>query len=139
MTSSYRHARAARLYVDRRTRPDLLRAALEAGYRSFDSAAVAGTEEHVGSAIKESGIPREELFVTTKLWNCDQGYGSALRAFDTSLAKLDVEYVDTPRRVPRPSKSRTSKSNITQAWQECGSGAVAMARTAREPRRSRYK
>ncbi|CAL9365014.1 putative oxidoreductase_MSMEI_2347 [Streptomyces sp. enrichment culture] len=69
-------------------------AALEAGYRSIDTAAIYGNEEGTGKAIAASGIPREELFVTTKLWNGDQGYDSTLRAFDTSLAKLGLEYVD---------------------------------------------
>ncbi|GHH88616.1 oxidoreductase [Streptomyces sulfonofaciens] len=68
--------------------------ALEAGYRSIDTAAVYGNEAGTGRAIAESGIPRDELFVTTKLWNGDQGYDSALRAFDTSLKKLGLDYVD---------------------------------------------
>ncbi len=69
-------------------------AALEAGYRSIDTAAIYGNEEGTGRAIAASGIAREDLFVTTKLWNSDQGYDSTLRAFDTSLAKLGLEYVD---------------------------------------------
>ncbi|MFE9168925.1 aldo/keto reductase [Streptomyces kebangsaanensis] len=68
--------------------------ALEAGYRSIDTAALYGNEEGTGRAVAASGIPREEVFVTTKLWNSDQGYDSALRAFDTSLGKLGLEYVD---------------------------------------------
>ena len=68
--------------------------ALEAGYRSIDTAAVYGNEEGTGRAIAASGIAREDLFVTTKLWNADQGYDSTLRAFDTSLAKLGLDYVD---------------------------------------------
>ncbi|WP_302185301.1 aldo/keto reductase [Streptomyces sp. GMY02] len=68
--------------------------ALEAGYRSIDTAAAYGNEEGTGQAIAASGTPREELFVTTKLSNADQGYDSALRAFDTSLAKLGLDYVD---------------------------------------------
>ncbi|MYZ40406.1 aldo/keto reductase [Streptomyces sp. MnatMP-M17] len=68
--------------------------ALESGYRSIDTAAIYGNEEGTGQAIAASGIAREELFVTTKLWNSDQGYESALRAFDTSLEKLGLEYVD---------------------------------------------
>lgn len=69
-------------------------AALKAGYRLIDTAAIYGNEQGVGEAIKESGIPREELFITTKLWNGDQGYDSALKAFNTSLEKLGLEYVD---------------------------------------------
>ncbi|MEW2103147.1 aldo/keto reductase [Streptomyces cellulosae] len=69
-------------------------AALEAGYRSIDTAAIYGNEEGTGKAIARSGIPREDVFVTTKLWNSDQGYDSTLKAFDTSLAKLGLDYVD---------------------------------------------
>lgn len=68
--------------------------ALEAGYRSIDTAAIYGNEEGTGRGIAASGVPREELFVTTKLWNSDQGYDATLRAFDASLAKLGLEYLD---------------------------------------------
>ncbi|MFR9798819.1 aldo/keto reductase [Streptomyces sp. MS06] len=68
--------------------------ALEAGYRSIDTAAIYGNEEGTGRAIAASGLPREDVFVTTKLWNSDQGYDATLRAFDTSLAKLGLDYVD---------------------------------------------
>lgn len=68
--------------------------ALEAGYRSIDTAAIYGNEEGTGKALAASGLPREELFVTTKLWNGDQGQDATLRAFDTSLTKLGLEYVD---------------------------------------------
>ncbi|MFK8850279.1 aldo/keto reductase [Streptomyces sp. Ac-502] len=68
--------------------------ALEAGYRSIDTAAIYGNEEGTGKALAASGIARDELFVTTKLWNDEQGYDSTLRAFDTSLGKLGLEYVD---------------------------------------------
>ncbi|MGV9698086.1 aldo/keto reductase [Streptomyces sp. NPDC003470] len=68
--------------------------ALEAGYRSIDTAAIYGNEEGTGKAIAASGVAREDLFVTTKLWNSEQGYDSTLRAFDASLDKLGLEYVD---------------------------------------------
>jgi len=68
--------------------------ALEAGYRHIDTAAVYGNEKEVGQAIQQSGIPRKEIFVTTKLWNDDQGYDTALKAFDLSLKKLKMDYVD---------------------------------------------
>lgn len=68
--------------------------ALEAGYRMIDTAAVYGNEKGVGHAIKSSGIPREELFVTTKLANRDQGYDLALSAIDVSLARLGLDTVD---------------------------------------------
>ncbi|WP_307808232.1 aldo/keto reductase [Streptomyces oryzae] len=68
--------------------------ALESGYRSIDTAAAYANEEGVGRAIAQSGLPRDELFITTKLWNSDQGYDTALRAFDASLAKLGLDFVD---------------------------------------------
>ncbi|HWO75597.1 MAG TPA: aldo/keto reductase [Bacillus sp. (in: firmicutes)] len=68
--------------------------ALEAGYRSIDTAMIYKNEEGVGKAIKESGIPREELFITTKVWNSDQGYDNTLRAFDASLERLGLDYLD---------------------------------------------
>ncbi|MBB6434695.1 aldo/keto reductase [Streptomyces candidus] len=68
--------------------------ALEAGYRSIDTAAIYGNEEGTGRALASSGIPRADLFVTTKLWNDKQGYDSTLRAFDESLGKLGLDYVD---------------------------------------------
>jgi diketogulonate reductase-like aldo/keto reductase len=67
-------------------------AALEAGYRHIDTAAVYGNEESVGAAIRMSGIPRDEIFVTTKLWNTD--HRQPERALDTSLRKLKMDYVD---------------------------------------------
>ena len=68
--------------------------ALEAGYRSIDTAKIYRNEEGVGNAIKQSGIPREEIFVTTKVWNRDQGYQSTLDAFDASLKRLQLDYLD---------------------------------------------
>ncbi|NWF26703.1 aldo/keto reductase [Streptomyces sp. PKU-EA00015] len=68
--------------------------ALEAGYRSIDTAAVYKNEAGTGKAVAESGIAREELFVTTKLWNSEQGYDATLRAFDASLDRLGLDYVD---------------------------------------------
>lgn len=68
--------------------------AIEAGYKSIDTAAVYGNEEGVGQAIKESGASREDLFITTKVWNSDQGYETTLKALDTSLQKLGLDYVD---------------------------------------------
>ena len=68
--------------------------ALEAGYRLIDTAAVYGNEAGVGKAIKSSNIPREQLFITTKVWNADQGYDQTLAAFDKSLERLGLDYVD---------------------------------------------
>jgi diketogulonate reductase-like aldo/keto reductase len=71
-----------------------VKAALKAGYRHIDTAAAYGNEESVGRAIKESGVPRKEIFLTTKLWNTEHGYDSALRAFEESAGKLGTDYVD---------------------------------------------
>lgn len=71
-----------------------VKSAIDTGYRHIDTAAIYQNEEGVGRAIRESGVVREELFVTTKVWNSDQGYDSTLKAFDTSLAKLGLDYVD---------------------------------------------
>lgn len=68
--------------------------AIKAGYRSIDTAAFYKNEASVGKAIKEAGVPREELFITTKVWNTDQGYESTLAAFDESLKRLDLDYID---------------------------------------------
>lgn len=69
-------------------------AALRAGYRHIDTAAVYGNEAQVGAAISESGVAREQVFVTSKLWNNDQGYDKALHAFDASMKRLKLEYLD---------------------------------------------
>jgi diketogulonate reductase-like aldo/keto reductase len=68
--------------------------ALRRGYRHVDTARVYGNEKDVGEGIRESGVPRREVFVTTKLWNDDHGYDAALRAFDLSLARLGLEWID---------------------------------------------
>jgi diketogulonate reductase-like aldo/keto reductase len=68
--------------------------AIQAGYRSIDTAAIYKNEVGVGKGIQQSGVPREELFITTKVWNEDQGHESALRAFEQSLSKLGLDYLD---------------------------------------------
>ncbi|MBP2478046.1 diketogulonate reductase-like aldo/keto reductase [Crossiella equi] len=68
--------------------------ALRAGYRSIDTAAIYGNEAGVGAALAGSGIARDELFITTKVWNADQGYDSVLSAFDASMDKLKLDYLD---------------------------------------------
>ena len=68
--------------------------ALETGYRHIDTAAIYGNEAGVGRAIANSGVAREDIFLTTKLWNSDQGYESAFEAFEASLEKLGTDYVD---------------------------------------------
>ena len=68
--------------------------ALDVGYRSLDTAATYGNEEGVGDAMSKSGIPREEIFLTSKLWVADQGYDSAMKAFEKTLKKLQTDYLD---------------------------------------------
>ncbi len=69
-------------------------AALDAGYRHIDTAKLYDNEEGVGAAIRESGLDRDEVFVTTKVWNTDQGYDDTLRAFDASMERLGFEVLD---------------------------------------------
>lgn len=69
-------------------------AALAAGYRLIDTAKIYGNEMGVGNAVKSANVPREQLFITTKLWNEDQGYDAALQAIDNSLLELQLSYVD---------------------------------------------
>lgn len=73
---------------------DSVKEALKVGYRHIDTAAFYGNEEGIGLAIKESGIPREEIFLVSKVWNTDQGYETTLEAFETSIKKLDTTYLD---------------------------------------------
>ena len=68
--------------------------AIETGYRSIDTAAAYGNEEAVGRAIKRSGVPREDLFITTKLWISDAGYDKAKKAFEASMKRLQLDYLD---------------------------------------------
>ena len=68
--------------------------ALEIGYRHIDTAAIYGNEAGVGRALASSGLPRDDVFVTTKLWNSEQGYDSTLRAFDVSMEKLGLDVLD---------------------------------------------
>ncbi len=88
--------------------------ALEVGYRHIDTAAAYGNEKGVGRAIEKSGIPRDELFITTKLWNSDQGTQSVVDAMDLSLEKLGLDYVDLYLiHWPRPDLDRYLDSWLT--------------------------
>lgn len=80
--------------ADGETVENAVRWALETGYRHIDTAAIYGNEAGVGRAIKQSGVPRAEIFVTSKVWNRDQGYDQALAAFEASLDRLEMDYVD---------------------------------------------
>lgn len=92
-----------------------VRHALDIGYRHIDTAAFYGNEEDVGRAVRDSGIARGEIYVTTKLWNSDQGYESALRAFDRSMQCLKLDYVDLYLiHWPEPGKRRDSWRALTE-------------------------
>jgi 2,5-diketo-D-gluconate reductase A len=73
---------------------ELLHAAFEAGYRRIDTAALYGNEQAVGEAIRDSSLTRDEIFVTTKIWNEDQGSARAAEAIDESLERLNIDYLD---------------------------------------------
>jgi diketogulonate reductase-like aldo/keto reductase len=90
--------------------------ALALGYRHIDTAAVYGNEESVGRAVKESGIPREAIFITSKLWNSDHGYEATLKAFEITMGKLGLDYLDLYLiHWPNPVKFRSN-------WQEANAG-----------------
>lgn len=74
--------------------PDVVKTALDAGYRAFDTAHFYFNEASLGKALNETNIPREELFITTKLWNDHQGYEQTKQAFNASLQKLNMDYID---------------------------------------------
>lgn len=80
--------------VDEEVAVDSVKAALENGYRSIDTASFYNNEKGVGKGIRESGVPREEIFITSKVWNDEQGYEETLEAFERSLEKLGLEYLD---------------------------------------------
>jgi diketogulonate reductase-like aldo/keto reductase len=92
-------------------------AAIEAGYRHIDTAAIYGNEESVGKAVRESGIPREEIFITTKLWNEDHGNPS--KAIDVSLKRLGVDYVDLYL-IHFPVAQRNASWKVMQTMQAAG-------------------
>ena len=91
--------------------------AINVGYRHFDTAAFYNTEEALGKAIKKSGIPREEFFVTTKVWKTCMGYEGAKKSFEESLEKLDMDYVDLLLiHWPRPDAESDWKKLDIETW-----------------------
>jgi diketogulonate reductase-like aldo/keto reductase len=80
--------------TDKEAAVDAMLAAIQAGYRAIDTAAVYQNENEVGEAVRSSGIKREDLFITSKVWNTDQGYDNTLRAFEASLERLGFDYLD---------------------------------------------
>lgn len=93
-----------------------VKTALEVGYRHIDTAAGYGNEESVGIAVRESGIQREEIFITSKLQNSEHGYDNTIRAFEDTMKKLDMDYLDLYLiHWPNPIKFRTN-------WREANAG-----------------
>lgn len=91
--------------------------AIEVGYRHFDTAAFYNTEEALGKAIKKSGIPREEFFITTKVWKTSMGYKGAKKSFEESLEKLDMDYVDLLLiHWPKPDEESDWKKIDIETW-----------------------
>lgn len=102
--------------------------ALEAGYRLVDTAALYGNESDVGAAVRESGLPREDVFVTTKLHKDDHGYESALRGFDGSLERLGLDYVDLYLiHWPGPSRRRESWEALERILDEGRARAIGVS------------
>ena len=91
--------------------------AIEAGYRHFDTAAFYNTEEALGKGLKKSGLPREEFFVTTKVWKTCMGYEESKKSFEESLEKLDMDYVDLLLiHWPRPDAESDWKQLDIETW-----------------------
>ncbi len=102
--------------------------ALECGYRLIDTAKLYANEKDVGFAVRESGLPRENVFVTTKLWNTDHGYDSATRAFRESLRQLDMEFVDLYLiHWPVPRKRGESWKALMKLYEDGKSRAIGVS------------
>lgn len=100
---------------------DALHQALADGYRHIDTAAAYDNEATVGKALAVAGIPREELFVTTKVWNTDRGYDATLKAFEESRKKLHLDYVDLylvhwPRPRARRAVAADERGHLGERW-----------------------
>ena len=102
--------------------------AIELGYRHIDTARIYGNEADAGAAIKAGAVPRDQIFVTTKLWNDDHGYDQALRALDTSLRRLDLEYVDLYLlHWPVPGKRQDSWRALERAFADGRARAIGVS------------
>ena len=100
--------------------------AIEAGYRGIDTASLYGNETAVGEAVARCGLPREQLFITTKLWNDDQGYKSTFRAFDGSLRRLGLDYVDLYL-IHWPVPAKSAYLDTWQAFEQISASGRARA------------
>jgi diketogulonate reductase-like aldo/keto reductase len=107
---------------------DAVTAALELGYRHIDTARIYQNEADVGAAIKASSVPRDQVFVTTKLWNDDHGYDEALRALDASLERLGFDYVDLYLiHWPVPDRRRESWRALERAFADGRARAIGVS------------
>lgn len=80
--------------IDNEDTVNVVKQAIDIGYRSLDTAQFYGNEQGVGAAVAESGVKREDIFITTKVWNSHQGYEKTLQAFEESIKRLDLDYID---------------------------------------------
>ena len=102
-----------------RTTQNVVKYALSIGYRHVDTASLYGNEEDVGIALRESGLDRDEVFITTKVWNSEQGYDSTLRACEGSLRRLGFTYVDLYLiHWPAPTLSNETWRAMVKLYQE---------------------
>ena len=102
--------------------------ALEVGYRHIDTARIYDNERDVGKGVRESGLRRAEVFITTKVWNDDQGYDSALRACEASLKRLGTDYVDLYLiHWPVPQKRRETWRALIRLWEEKTARAIGVS------------
>jgi diketogulonate reductase-like aldo/keto reductase len=107
---------------------DAVTAALELGYRHVDTARIYGNEADVGAALRASDVPRDQVFVTTKLWNDDHGHDAALRALDASLARLGVDHVDLYLiHWPVPDRRRDSWRALERAFADGKARAIGVS------------
>jgi len=107
---------------------DAVTAALDLGYRHIDTARIYGNEADVGAAIRASGVPRDQVFVTTKLWNDDHGYDAALRALDASLSRLGMDHVDLYLiHWPVPERRRDSWRALERAFADGKARAIGVS------------
>ena len=110
------------------TTRDSVTAALELGYRHVDTARVYGNEADVGAALRASSVPRDQVFVATKLWNDDHGYDEALRALDASLGRLGLDHVDLYLlHWPVPGKRRDSWRALERAFADGKARAIGVS------------